>query len=488
MVKNNMLQASLLLIGSLYTVSILAQGVNHANIHRGWHLGQGPYFCGTDADGDGPELLAAVLGPQCGATIWIKNTGTFGTSVNNGVGNCIQAKLVDQEGGGAVDLNPAAWSALTGSPDGQVAVEWGYGSCPGGGSSGGGSSGGGSSGGGSSGGGSSPVPVQDTSTTPQPTEEKADLYLIAYLHVPTDLVHPLMLHSREHDGNAVNCAMCHNSLTDPAGWSRALKERDINDVLHITTSKTNGQIKKRGSNWDGTHGEDNRKTRENTIDRYLDERGTAWDNSRDGDDATLSRRGSAWDNISGIDQRKALGLTVGQGGKPQPLYGNGWEHGRLTRKSSPTALASRARENRVDDGQTIPAQQGGCINCLVRRLIRRIYPWGSRFGAKDGSPTSYDIVKRAEGIKRDVAAAGGKPTPLKTTLRPAGGCINCLIKRWVSSPYISSLSAPRTKETSEKRDGGVPMPLCLTCWFRRVKRCVAGAKESGWNHGWDCSG
>ncbi|KAL8678101.1 MAG: hypothetical protein Q9186_005507 [Xanthomendoza sp. 1 TL-2023] len=396
-----MLQASLLLIGSLYTVSILAQGVNHANIHRGWHLGQGPYFCGTDADGDGPELLAAVLGPQCGATIWVKNTGTFGTSVNNGVGNCIQAKLVDQEGGGAVDLNPAAWSALTGSPDGQVAVEWGYGSCPGG----------GSSGGGSSRGGSSPVPVQSTSTTPQPTEEKADL------------------HSREHDGNAVNCAMCHNSLTDPAGWSRALKERDINDVLHITTSKTNGKIKKRGSNWDGAHGEDQRNPRENTIDRYLDERGTAWDNTLSGDDATLNRRGSAWDIMSGEDQRKTLDLTVGQGGKPQPLYGNGWEHGRLTRKSSSTALASRARENRVDDGQTIPAQQGGCINCLARRLIKRIYPWGSRFGAKDGSPTSYDIVKRAEGIKRDVAAAGGKPTPLKTKSRPAGGCINCLIKR-----------------------------------------------------------
>lgn len=50
----------------------------------------------------GTELLAAVLGPQCGATIWVKNTGIFGTSVNNGIGNCIQAKLVDQEGGGAV--------------------------------------------------------------------------------------------------------------------------------------------------------------------------------------------------------------------------------------------------------------------------------------------------------------------------------------------------------------------------------------------------
>ena len=92
----------------------------------------------------GPELLAAVLNPQCGATIWVKNTGTFGTSVNNGIGNCIQARLVDQEGGGSVgrsrnvfsrlllghteqcstDLNPAAWTALTNSPDGQVAVEW----------------------------------------------------------------------------------------------------------------------------------------------------------------------------------------------------------------------------------------------------------------------------------------------------------------------------------------------------------------------------
>lgn len=50
----------------------------------------------------GPELLAAVLNPQCGATIWVRNTGVFGPSVNNGIGNCIQARLVDQEGGGSV--------------------------------------------------------------------------------------------------------------------------------------------------------------------------------------------------------------------------------------------------------------------------------------------------------------------------------------------------------------------------------------------------
>ncbi|KAL8645698.1 MAG: hypothetical protein Q9226_007184 [Calogaya cf. arnoldii] len=128
------LQASVFIL-LLRAASIVAQGVNHANIHRGWHKGQGPYFCGSDADGDGPELLAAVLGPKCGATIWVKNTGIFGTSVNNGIGKCITAKLVDQEGGGAVDLNPAAWKALTDSPDGQVSVEWGYGSCSGGGSS-----------------------------------------------------------------------------------------------------------------------------------------------------------------------------------------------------------------------------------------------------------------------------------------------------------------------------------------------------------------
>ncbi|KAL8991628.1 MAG: hypothetical protein Q9169_007803 [Polycauliona sp. 2 TL-2023] len=124
-----------------------AKGANHANIHRGWKSGGGPYFCGTDADGDGTEspqahvrrgltfsssgseLLAAVLGPECGATIWVKNVGIYGTSVNNGIGKCIEAKLVDQEGGGAVDLNPAAWTALTDSPDGQVSVVWGYGSC-----------------------------------------------------------------------------------------------------------------------------------------------------------------------------------------------------------------------------------------------------------------------------------------------------------------------------------------------------------------------
>ncbi|KAL8701652.1 MAG: hypothetical protein Q9201_004784 [Fulgogasparrea decipioides] len=185
-----MLQVSFVLV-LFYTVSTLAQqvapiiptkpnhlpscnrGANHANVHRGWHLGQGPYFCGTDADGDGPELLAAVMNPQCGATIWVKNTGTFGSSVNNGIGNCIQAKLVDQEGGGSVDLNPAGWTALTNSPDGQVAVEWyarihrvkvasgddadcqrGYGSCPGG--------------------GGSPAPVPDTSTSPSSNNQQGD--------------------------------------------------------------------------------------------------------------------------------------------------------------------------------------------------------------------------------------------------------------------------------------------------------------------------
>lgn len=30
-------------------------------------------------------------------------------------------------------------------------------------------------------------------------------------------------------------------------------------------------------------------------------------------------------------------------------------------------------------------------------------------------------------------------------------------------------------------DGGVPIPLCVNYWWRRVKRCVAWAKESGWN-------
>ncbi|KAL9640694.1 MAG: hypothetical protein Q9204_000605 [Flavoplaca sp. TL-2023a] len=118
-----MLQASFFIL-SIYTRSALAQGVNHANRHAGWQLGGGPYFCGTDADGDGTEFLAAVLGPKCGATIWIKNTGTYGPSVNNGIGNCITAKLVDQEGGGSVDLNPTAWTALSNAPPGQVSVEW----------------------------------------------------------------------------------------------------------------------------------------------------------------------------------------------------------------------------------------------------------------------------------------------------------------------------------------------------------------------------
>ncbi|KAL9597809.1 MAG: hypothetical protein Q9219_004886 [cf. Caloplaca sp. 3 TL-2023] len=54
-----MLQVSFVLL-SLCTVSILAQGANHANVHRGWHLGQGPYFCGTDADGDGSQQFRSA--------------------------------------------------------------------------------------------------------------------------------------------------------------------------------------------------------------------------------------------------------------------------------------------------------------------------------------------------------------------------------------------------------------------------------------------
>ena len=46
--------------------------------------------------------MAAVKGPQCGQIIWVKNCGTYGTSVNNGVGTCITATLVDEEGGGSV--------------------------------------------------------------------------------------------------------------------------------------------------------------------------------------------------------------------------------------------------------------------------------------------------------------------------------------------------------------------------------------------------
>lgn len=32
----------------------------------------------------------------------MRNTGIYGSSVNNGVGNCITARVVDQEGDGSV--------------------------------------------------------------------------------------------------------------------------------------------------------------------------------------------------------------------------------------------------------------------------------------------------------------------------------------------------------------------------------------------------
>ena len=46
--------------------------------------------------------VAALLGPKCDEMIWVRNVGKFGGSVNNGIGKCITATLVDQEGGGAV--------------------------------------------------------------------------------------------------------------------------------------------------------------------------------------------------------------------------------------------------------------------------------------------------------------------------------------------------------------------------------------------------
>ncbi|KAL8784749.1 MAG: hypothetical protein Q9213_003780 [Squamulea squamosa] len=286
--------------------------------------------------------------------------------------------------------------------------------------------------------------------------------------------------------------MCHNALTDPAGWSRSIKHRESDDALPNTASEGNGKVKKRGTNWDGTHGEDKRDYRENTIDRDLQARGTSWDNSPSRDDARLQQpgehiedksletaqkrelqdpygtgftqsrtRGIIWDNLSGDDERNPLDPKVGQGGTPQALNSNGW--GRLTR-SLHTTLATRA----------------------------------------DGKTTNGDIERAVES-KRNVAPNGGKPTPI----RPAGGCINCLVRKWVAAPFASSfypsgsripitgaepkpdsnkMRLRRTEDSkgssagadSDKPDGGVPMPLCGICWYRRVKRCFNWTKESGW--------
>ncbi|KAL8730566.1 MAG: hypothetical protein Q9166_004020 [cf. Caloplaca sp. 2 TL-2023] len=319
------------------------------------------------------------------------------------------------------------------------------------------------------------------------------------------------LRPREEPKTTAGCASCHGlaGLTDPSSWRRDMKERGTSwdntpreDKRNILGLQADSRLQKRGTNWDGTHGEDKRDARENTIDKSL------WG------------RGTVWENILAEDKRDALGLEVGtstdlgpkvgQGGKLQPLYGNDWE------------LSRRAADMKNKGRVPMPAGLGGgCIICLSPRIKRwlssryasSLYPSGSWKGQNGGKPTQLfkDIKLRArstEDGQGGVSSDGGKPMPAQL-----GGCVNCLrkrMKRWVSTPFASSCYPSGNWLDAEEKDGGkptslvrrgedmkgndsgkpkpgagVPMPLCVNCWFRKLgklKRCISTAKESGWNH------
>ena len=153
-------------------------------------------------------------------------------------------------------------------------------------------------------------------------------------------------------------------------------------------------MEKRGTNWDGASSE---VAGEHPSSGSQKARGTSWDNepvkdpqgqsfygstgsrkrgtNRDNapaEDTTLQdpygtgvvglkKRGTAWDYVLGEDKSKASSPIVGQGGEPQPLYGNDWEQGQL--KRSPfTTIESRADgKDIISGGKPMPAQQGTCI-------------------------------------------------------------------------------------------------------------------------------
>ncbi|KAI4223147.1 MAG: hypothetical protein LQ349_007484, partial [Xanthoria aureola] len=215
-----------------------------------------------------------------------------------------------------------------------------------------------------------------------------------------------------------NCASCHGltGLTDPSGWSKALHRRHTEHVAPISALAATAGLEERGTNWDNG--------------------APAKDNTDQGSTGS-AKRGTAWDNTPSEDERNALGPKVGQGGKPQPLYGNGWEIGRLTRRFLLPNLQPRADGmDAIDGDKSVSALMGGCINCLVKRLVTRFYPSGSWFAPQAFSKaTAAD--ERVEILRRDIAVDGGKPTPLKAKFRPASGCSSCMVRRWVSAPYVS---------------------------------------------------
>ncbi|KAL8801691.1 MAG: hypothetical protein Q9182_004285 [Xanthomendoza sp. 2 TL-2023] len=179
---------------------------------------------------------------------------------------------------------------------------------------------------------------------------------------------------------------------------KAAKGEGSKGLVQTTTGSGRGwsrDLEQRGTSWDNGPREGN---------AYLKGRSTSWDNTPTQDYASLKERGTAWDNITGPKDGKKpdLGPNVGQGGKPQPLYGNGWEPGRRS----------------------------------------------------EGSTLKGLFLTRRRAMERANVSTGGKGDSGK--LMPMGGCINCLrqrIKRWVSAPYISSIQPLRWLEWSRRRKG-----------------------------------
>lgn len=212
----------------------------------------------------------------------------------------------------------------------------------------------------------------------------------------------------------------------------------------------NAGLEERGTNWDnnapakdnadqGFHGSTGSKKRGTARDTASLKVATNQDPYGTGSMGS-TKRGTAWDNTLGEDTPNSLGPKLGQGGKPQPLYGNGWELGRLTRRSLFPNLQPRADGKDIIDGdRSVSAQQGGCINCLVKRFVTRFYPSGSWFAPRAANSVSA-ADERIEIPRRDIGLDGGKPTSLKAKFRPDSGCSSCMVRRWVSAPYVSGSS------------------------------------------------
>ncbi|KAL8902848.1 MAG: hypothetical protein Q9207_004337 [Kuettlingeria erythrocarpa] len=302
-------------------------------------------------------------------------------------------------------------------------------------------------------------------------------------------------------------------------WDNApVEERSARPEIDWTVSPADDDtnLEDRGTNWDNGPVEKRSANPENDWHispaddgASLEGRGTAWDNApveakRDTPGASglseLQPRGTNWDGTHGEDKRNALGPKVGQDGKATPLYGNGWELGRRVRRfldANPSISGSR---NILADRGALKTRNADADNGKSVLPASSFYPSGSWKG--QNRREARTDAKEMPLVRRTEDKQDGKPMP-------ASSCTSCMVrkwvKRWVSSPYVSSsdssgdsvnvmskestviqekLRVARTEDSkgSVGKDGtepvpagGVPMPLS-------VERCVSQAKESGWNH------